>query len=76
MTAKNKVSMSVQTALRHVLLQNPGTLSTSAPAVRLREDNGSISRRGTCDGRICAKPLSRRTLPRVRKSAVMEGLRD
>jgi hypothetical protein len=25
---------------------------------------------------ICTKPLARRTLPRVRRSAVMEGLRD
>jgi hypothetical protein len=25
---------------------------------------------------ICTKPLARRTLPHVRKSAVMEGLRD
>jgi hypothetical protein len=35
-------------------------LSTSAPAVSFRVEP-SVSRRGTCDRRICTKPLARRT---------------
>src|SRR5260370_40187157 len=42
------------------LLQNLGFLSTRAAAVSLRVDP-SVSRRGTCDRRICTKPLARRT---------------
>jgi hypothetical protein len=42
------------------LLQNLRFLSTSAPAVSFRKDP-SVSRRGTCDRKICAKPLARRT---------------
>jgi hypothetical protein len=41
-------------------LQNLSFLSTSAPAVSFGEDP-SVSRRGTCDRRICTKPLARRT---------------
>ena len=42
------------------LATNLSTLSTSAPAPSTRVDP-SISRRGTCDGGICTKPLARRT---------------
>src|SRR5260370_1511733 len=42
------------------LLQNLGFLSTRAAAVSLRVDP-SVSRRGTCDRRICTKPLAWRT---------------
>src|SRR5271167_3927396 len=43
-----------------LLLQNLSFLSTSAPAVSFRADP-SVARRGTCDRRICTKPLARRT---------------
>jgi hypothetical protein len=39
---------------------NLSFLSTSAPAVSFRADP-SVFRRGTCDRRICTKPLARRT---------------
>jgi hypothetical protein len=39
---------------------NLSFLSTSAPAVSFRGDP-SVSRRGTCDRKICTKPLARRT---------------
>jgi len=45
---------------RGSLLINLSFLSTSAPAVSFRVDP-SVSRRGTCDRRICTKPLARRT---------------
>ena len=45
---------------RGLLTQNLSFLSTSAPAVSFRVDP-SVSRRGTCDRRICKKPLARRT---------------
>jgi hypothetical protein len=40
--------------------QNLRFLSTGAPAVSFRGGT-SVSRRGTCDRRICTKPLARRT---------------
>jgi hypothetical protein len=42
------------------MTKNLSLLSTSAPAVSFRGDP-SVSRRGTCDRRICTKPLARRT---------------
>ena len=42
------------------LLINLSFLSTSAPAVSFRAEP-SVSRRGTCDRRICTKALARRT---------------
>src|ERR1051325_11557578 len=41
-------------------MKNLSFLPTSAPAVSFRVDR-SVSRRGTCDRRICTKPLARRT---------------
>ena len=43
-----------------MIVANLSFLSTSAPAVSFRVDP-SVSRRGTCDRRICTKPLARRT---------------
>jgi hypothetical protein len=41
-------------------MKNLSFLSTSALAVSLRGDP-SVSRRSTCDRKICTKPLARRT---------------
>jgi len=42
------------------VLINLSFLSTGAPAVSFRVDP-SVARRGTCDRKICTKPLARRT---------------
>src|SRR5260370_36261404 len=46
--------------IKNRLSINLSFLSTSAPAVSFRGDP-SVPRRGTCDRRICTKPLARRT---------------
>jgi len=42
------------------------------PVIRKELGAGDFSTRSMSDSAICTKPLARRTLPRVRKSAVME----